>query len=389
MTPDPGGNVGQLRRRNTGLVLAVLRRGPATRTDLARRTGLAKATVGSIIADLEANHLVAETGERTTGRGRPGLAVGLTGTNVVGMGFEVNIDYVTAVALDVSGSVVGTETVPIASGRDPLDAFAEVAEQHSSRLRSLKKRVVGVSVAVPGLVDSNGRTVRWTTNLGWNDLDMAAVVREATGLRRVSVENDANCAAVAEVNHGVARGSTNMIYLTGTVGIGAGRIVDGELQRGVHGFAGEVGHIPLGAPQARCSCGRTGCWEASIGVRAMLHETGFDPIDADPIVAAEAVARRAGTDATVAHGLEIVGSWLGRGLATIVGMNDPGLVVLGGYFVPLAEWILPAAEDAFESQLSFAQIARPEIRLSSMALRAAAIGAADNALADLLAGGDL
>ena len=90
------------------------------------------------------------------------------------------------------------------------------------------------------------------------------------------MSNDANCAAYAETHHGAATDSSHVLYLTGTVGIGAGIVEGGDLVRGAAGFAGEVGHMPVGEPSALCGCGRQGCWEASIGLHRALgfKETG-------------------------------------------------------------------------------------------------------------------
>ena len=94
---------------------------------------------------------------------------------------------------------------------------------------------------------------------------------------RARVSNDADCAALAELHHGAGRGTDHLLYLTGTVGIGAGLVDGGRLVRGARGFAGEVGHLPIGEPDARCGCGRLGCWEATIGLHAVLAKVGPAP----------------------------------------------------------------------------------------------------------------
>ena len=120
----PGG-VEELRRRNTGLILTSLRHdGPATRTELSRRTGLAKATVGTIVGTLDEDGLVSEAGPVASGRGRPGSPVTLAGHRVVGLGVEVNVDYVTTVTLDLSGVVRHEQTLPVAEGEAPLDVVS-------------------------------------------------------------------------------------------------------------------------------------------------------------------------------------------------------------------------------------------------------------------------
>ena len=142
------------------------------------------------------------------------------------------------------------------------------------------------------------------------------------------MDNDANCAARAESMYGVAAGVDDFVYLTGTVGLGAGIVSGGQVLRGSRGLAGEVGHLRVGDERHRCACGRTGCWEAMVGLRALEQATGV------------ARRRRARTrcptpNASPARpgarpGLLAVGEALGRGVAQLAVTLDPRMVVLGG-----------------------------------------------------------
>jgi predicted NBD/HSP70 family sugar kinase len=246
--------------------------------------------------------------------------------------------------------------------------------------------VVRATVAVPGLVAHDSRTVAWAPNLDWNGRALAAELEDAFGgTCPTTVDNDANCAALAESSHGVATDVDHSLYLTGTIGIGAGIIRDRQLLRGGSGFAGEVGHMPIGRAEALCGCGRLGCWEASIGLRAMLAAVGMDEQET-PMQTATAVAVRASSDSTVRDALAVIGRDLGTGLATLAAVLDPSAIVLGGYFVPLGEHIVPAAQQVLAERLPSASLHLPEIRLSSLGIQAAALGAAEHALADVFAG---
>lgn len=392
----PGAPAGTelVRRQNTGLVLRSLRSdGPATRTELARRTGLAKATVGTIVGELEAGGAVTESvtavdSDVPVGRGRPGRPVTLTGETIIGLGLEVNVDYVAAVAVDLAGRVSVVETRPIeAGGRPPsADELVDLATSIRSSMITSGRTVVRATVAVPGLVTRDNRTVAWAPNLGWSDRDLAQEIEDAfDGQCPTTVDNDANCAALAEASHGVAADVADSLYLTGTIGIGAGIVRQGRLLRGGAGFAGEVGHMPIGHADAICGCGRSGCWETSVGLRAMLAAVGMDE-HATPLKTAVAVADRAASDAAVREALACVGRDLGTGLATLSAVLDPSVIVLGGYFVPLGEFIVGAAQEVLADRLPSADIHLPEIRLSTLGIHAAALGAAEHALADVFSG---
>jgi predicted NBD/HSP70 family sugar kinase len=376
----------RLRRQNVSLVLRSLRReGPATRTELAQRTGLAKATVGAIVSGLEDARAVLEEESRTGARGRPGRPVALRGDRYLALGLELNVDYVAAVLLDLAGDVQVVETrpapvAPLAREQALLDLARDVVGPVGSRV------LVGATLAVPGLVRADNRTVAWAPNVGVTGESLAGRVEAAlSGRCRVRVSNDANCAAYAETHHGAATDSAHVLYLTGTVGIGAGIVDDGDLVRGAAGFAGEVGHMPVGEPSAACGCGRRGCWEASIGLHAMLDAVGMTEL-ATPLDTARAVASRALTDAAVREGLARIGHDVGLGLAVLTAVLDPGVVVLGGYFAPLGELVLDQARRTLDERLVSDVQRRPELRTGALGIQAAALGAAEWSFGDLFAG---
>jgi predicted NBD/HSP70 family sugar kinase len=380
----------RLRRLNTALVLRSLRRdGPATRTELARRTGLAKATVGVIVSALDAGGAVVEAEAVTGARGRPGRPVVLTGTSLLGLGLELNVDYVSAVVLDLAGTVRLHEhrPVPRDAGPERLEALLRLARDAVTEVADA--RLLGAKVAVPGLVATDDTTVSWTPNLDVAGLDLAGQVSATlAGVLGtpcpVTVGNDANCAAYAESRHGAAVGVPHAVYVTGTVGIGAGIVSEGRLQRGADGFAGEVGHLPLGDPAARCGCGRAGCWEASIGLHAMLDRVDMPELGT-PLSSAAAVAARA-EDPEVAAALGRLGRDVGLGVAALTQLLNPEVVVLGGYFMPLGEHVLEPARRALDERLPSPTLRRPELRLSTLGIEAAAMGAAELALDGVFSG---
>lgn len=390
MSADRPAGTEALRRQNAALVLRSLRRlGPATRAELAQRTALAKATVGVIVAGLESAGAVAEAASdaetRTGARGRPGRPVALRGDSWVGVGLEVNVDYVAAVVLDLAGQVRLSESRPVAlDGGVDEQSLTDLVRHVADHCRAAGQGLVGATVAVPALVRGDNRTVAWAPNLGLEGPGLADRVADLLGTP-VRASNDANCAAYAESHHGAAVGARHALYLTGTVGIGAGIVDRGELVRGAAGFAGEVGHMPIGDSAARCGCGRTGCWEASIGLHAVLAAVGMPELDT-PLESAAAVAERAAVDPDVRAVLTRVGEDVGLGIAMLAGVLDPEVVVLGGYFVPLGELVLGPARATLDQRLASAVQVRPELRLSTLGIQAAALGAAEQVFADVFAG---
>ncbi len=372
----------ELRRRNTAAVLRLLRDlGPTSRAGLARASGLSKATVGSIVGALHELGAVSQT-EPTpaSGRGRPSVPVALDGAALVGLGVEVNVDYTSVTALDLAGRERWFEEVPHAGAPLRPDEVGQLARSHVARLEAEGSRVLGLTVAVPGLVDrAAGRVVR-APNLRWDDVDLAALVREVlpAGVE-VSVDNDANCAARAESLRGVAVGVGDLVYLTGTVGLGAGVLTRGEVVRGARGFAGEVGHLRVGAA-GDCGCGRTGCWEALAGQRGLVAASGLEVATGeDPVAYAARVAALPDAPAR----LRPVAEAMARGLVLLSLGLDPAMVVLGGAFVPLGPVLVPALEQALAETFTGAGAV---VALSTLGLHAASVGAALDALDDVYAG---
>jgi predicted NBD/HSP70 family sugar kinase len=204
-----------------------------------------------------------------------------------------------------------------------------------------------------------------------------------TGRTRAS--NDADCSALAELHLGAGRGADHLLYLTGTVGIGAGMVEGRRLLRGARGFAGEVGHLPIGDATSSCGCGRTGCWEASVGLHALLAAVGL-PESGTPQETAAMVARVAESSSEVRDGIASVGRWLGSGLAIVTGILDPGTIVLGGYFVPLGELIVEPATTELARSLASSELGCPDLRLGQLGTGSAASGAAERALEEAFAG---
>jgi predicted NBD/HSP70 family sugar kinase len=396
-----------LRRQNTALVLRQLRSaGPASRAALAQATGLAKATVGTIVAELQQRDVVREASlpdvpDVEPRIGRPGRPVELHGAHLVALGLEVNVDYVAATALDLAGRTVLQQRQPLPSGQSPLERVTGLATESLRSLREKGCDVLGVAVAVPGLVDHDNGHVVTAPNLDWHDVPLAQLL--ATSLPEgllpagcpLRIDNDANEAAVAETAWGAARGCSPVLYLTGTVGLGAGLVVEGTVQRGASGFAGEVGHTPIGGSSLRCACGRLGCWETVVGLPATLRAVGMPPttrqgddvfVPGDPVEVAAAVAARAKEDPGVADALGQVAGNLASGVVTLVSLLDPEIVVLGGYFVPLGPWLLPVVQQAVQDEVLAGTSRRCSVALSTLGLHAASAGAAADVLADVFSG---
>jgi len=399
-TPQPV-DFADVRATNLAVVLRYVRsHAPCSRADIAAATGLNKATVSSLVTDLLERRLVRETGLTENRIGRPATMLVLDGSAYAAIGLEVNADYLTAVALDLAGtrllswrrSFAGLNVSP---GK-AVAAVTALARRALTRVTREGRRVLGLTVGVPGLVDAGG-LVRVAPNLGWEEVDLRGQLEAALGEARgqppfpVSVDNDAKLAATAEHRWGAYAGTPNLAYLTGEVGIGAGIITDGRLLRGAHGFTGEIGHVQLDPAGPVCGCGRRGCLEALAGIAGLLRRASPDsftegtPTDWEPEIA-EVVRRAKAQDKVTLAALTEVGTWLGQGTAVLANVVNPEVIILGGYFVPLAPWLLPPAQEELAQRTLAPDAGGARLVASTFAHEAAATGGAATVLAAVDAG---
>lgn len=387
--PQPA-DFADVRATNLAVVLRHLRmHAPCSRADIASVTGLNKATVSSLVADLIDRRLVRETGLTERRIGRPATMLVLDGSPYAAIGMEVNADYMTVVALDLAGQrLLSWRRAFAGSSANPGQAAASIAALAKRAVAKVEKegrRALGLTVGVPGLVNGDG-LVRLAPNLHWHDVDLRSALRKALGdpAYPIEVENDANLAVLAEQRYGGYAATANLIYLTGEVGIGAGIITEGRLMRGERGFAGEFGHLLVDPGGPVCGCGRRGCLEALAGIGALVGRTlpdagGTSPTELEPEV--EEVVRRAkARDAKVLDALAETGRHLGHGVATLANLLNPEVVVLGGYFVPLAPWLIPAAEAELRARSIAPEAGGTRIVASTLDLGAAAAGGAARVL---------
>jgi predicted NBD/HSP70 family sugar kinase len=381
-----------VRRNNLALVLRLLHdQGPRSRATVATDTGLNKATVSRLVADLIERGLVRELGVVSEGRrGRPGTLIEVDGRHVAALGLELNVDFITAVAIDLGGRIVFQRTRPIDAASAPrhqtLRSLTTMVRQTVEAVSGTCAVIAGITVAVPALVDVDARAITFAPNLHWRDVEVGSRVAGALGRpAAVSVDNDANLGAFAEYRVGKHAGTPNLIYITGQTGVGGGIVVDGRLLRGATGFSGEVGHMHLmeGGPQ--CGCGRYGCWEALVGLGPLLRDAVPDVVamvDGDhPLVGPEekvahVVQRATEGDERVLAALERHGRWLGIGLGTLVNLFNPEVVILGGFFRDIAPWVLDGAEATMREMAIAPDAGGCQLDVSTLGFSAAALGAA-------------
>ncbi len=350
---EPKADRDTVRRHNLSLVLRAVRdAGEVTRAGVSARVGLTRAAISSLVEQLLESGFLSESGKTFSGQaGRPGTVLKVARTGIAGIGVEINVDYVSVCVVDLAG----TDRVRLVEHLDNrgvppgqvLGRAARIAARALESAAEQELRPVGAALALPGLVAA-GR-VRQAPNLGWSRVaaedpfaDALAALRPGLPALPVRSENEANLAALAELWFGGLGHIRTFLYLTGEIGVGGALVLDGELLRGAHGFAGEIGHVVVSSEGPECRCGSRGCLEQYAGQSALLRAAGIDETNGATAVAELENRARAG-EARALAALERAGSMLGRVLSGAVNLFDPDAVVLGGIYRPLVPWLAPPA----------------------------------------------
>lgn len=245
----------------------------------------------------------------------------------------------TPVGVDVGGTAV--KAVRLGPDGSPGERFTMATPPSSDGIVATIGDVVerlgpadAVGVALAGLVD--GGRLAWGPHLPYPNLAVASLLRERLGVA-VTVGNDADMAARAELERGAAKGSANAVVVTVGTGIGCGIVLDGAVRRG-RGYAGEAGHMtadPTGPP---CVCGRRGCWEVMVSGRRLDLEAGR--LLGSGATATDLVAAAEAGDPAALEVVRSVGEWLAWGVETLVLVLDPDLVVVGGAVATAGDLLL-------------------------------------------------
>jgi predicted NBD/HSP70 family sugar kinase/predicted transcriptional regulator len=383
-----------VRRANLGLVLRLLRdAGARSRTRIATETGLPKATVTNLIAELVQSGLVREGGpERDGSIGRPGHTVELDGHAICGIGVEINVDYLSLIAVNLRGDTSAERRIPFdvpgTGATSVLDETARMIRAVLDALRADGCRPVGVTLAAPGVIDMDAGAVRYAPNIGWRDVPVLDELRGRLGpvAPPLSLQNDAKLGAIAEYLLASAADIHDLLYVTGETGVGGGIISGGQLLRGASGFAGEIGHMPLDPNGHPCVCGRRGCWETMVGLAALLRLAADEgDVVRDPSVdldrrLAELRGRAGSGDARTLGALRQVADNLGLGLALLADVLNPRAIVLGGYFAYFGDHLIERVRTVVDERVMAPNVGGCEIMLSILGFSAAARGGAYHAL---------
>lgn len=379
-----------VRRANLSAIVRELHAsGPVSRSELVARTGLTRSAIRALIGEFVAAEMVSEERALPLGTpGRPSPLVRLNPGRAVVLALEIAVDSLAAAVVGLGGEVLELARVDRPRGHfsveETVSDLADLANVVRARLTA-PDVLIGVGVAVVGVVRRTDGFVSMAPNLGWRDVPLGERLARALDLPvPISVANDADLGALGELRRGAALGERDVLFIHGEVGVGGGLIVDGQPLTGAAGYGGEVGHIPVNPSGASCRCGSVGCWETEIGAGALLLRAGHAPGGGRSEVEAVLREAAAGSPAELSA-LDNVGRWLGFGLAGLVNVLNPRIVVLGGFFGRIYPFVAKNLQNELDRRALPASRALVRVVPAMLGLDAPVLGAAELAFEPLLA----
>jgi glucokinase-like ROK family protein len=381
MPQGRAGSLESLRRLNRLRVIHALRdEGQISRAEIARRTGLSRSTVSSLVSDLQADGLVVERPEPGSAHGaqggRPPILLSFDASAGAAVGIDFGHSHLRVAVSDLASTILAERKLPLDTDHDAqqgLELAAEMVADALSDAGVQRTQVIGAGMGLPGPIEQSGGTVGSSAILpGWIGMTAASEMRRRLDIP-VMVDNDANLGALAEAAFGAGRDAGDLIYLKVSSGIGAGLILNGRLYRGSAGLAGELGHVLVDPDGIVCRCGNRGCLETVAATGALvdlLRRSHGDELTVEAMLEA---AR--GGDLGCRRVIHDAGRALGQVVATLLNVLNPELLVVGGDLAGAGDLLLDGVRESVSRAALPEAARRAEVVAGVLGDRAQVLGA--------------
>lgn len=377
-----GQNMGEVKLKNRSAVLRLLfQYGPISRAELSQFTGLTPPTITSLVGEMIDEGIVVETGDTdgpaNGGAGRRRVLIDLRKDAKYEIGVEFSADTTHIGISDLKGNLLEEQTMPALYG-SAADSIQEAAARTKDMLyrRGIPlERVLGAGIGAVGLVDRKEGISRRSPNLGWENVRVKDIFTQTLPIP-VLVENNVRCMALGERFFGLGREVDDMILFHVGAGVGCGIIIDGRIFHGSSEGAGEIGHTTIDINGPQCTCGKRGCLEALASGRAIarrgqellksyVEATASSSPKASAMSAYDVFLAAQAGDQTAASILNDAGYYLGIGVANLINLFNPQMVVLHGGVFNSGEMVLKPLLETAASHIFSDRVEDADIRLSA------------------------
>lgn len=346
-----------MRSINTLSVLRFLRQNThATRRTIQFATGLSWAAVSNITADLLSREIITEQLSMDVTAGRNPLMLDFTPMNNLTIGIDINISGIVAVLLDLRCNIIDSRKVSIVQPEKSkyLEQSQQMVQSLLESHKLLSTDLLGIGISVQGSVDPDGTTSLYNSFISnWENVPLKAIFEESFGIP-THVNHDPICVALAEQWNRQLSPHTDAALIRLSCGIGMGYILKGQVIRGNNGTAGELGHMVLNKDGPRCSCGNRGCLESFCSIRGISQRiaaiseknTPVDVRDAAGMQKAvlDAAEQARNGDTRLRKIFEEAGEYLGIGIANLVNLFNPEVIILTGELLEVKDLFFDIAQ---------------------------------------------
>ncbi|PZV39438.1 ROK family transcriptional regulator [Mesorhizobium kowhaii] len=372
-----GTNLEQAKSHNRRVVIEAIRtNGALSRAAIARLTALSTQTISNIVEELEREQLLSAQATLKGARGQPAVPYSINPDGGYSIGLQLDHQLAVGVITDLSGTVRARIERPVdrPTPAQAMPLLATIGGDLMRKFRFDRNRLLGIGMAMPGPFDVEGMTSVGPTALpGWQDFPVAEELQRLTGIP-VTVENDATAAAIGERLYGVARNLSSFVYLFIGTGLGAGLFLDGHLYKGSRHNAGEIGHMIVKPGGLECGCGKRGCLERYVSLRAAYECLEIpDPDHASPELLQALLANGDSLEAWVAQAIDP----LRQAINMLELALDPETVVLGGFMpVGVIELLASRLDPLYLSVSSTSTRTVPRVLVGAAGKDTSVLGAA-------------
>jgi len=384
------GNSKVVRNINRSMILNMIRtKQPVSRASIARVTQLNKSTVSSIVTDLLNDDLIYEQKTSSPNVGRNPLDLSLKLDKHFIGAISIDAALTRFAVTDIDGSVLGTSSIKT-QPQNPEDFLKQcLIELDSLSKRLTIKSLEGLGINIAGIVDSKNLVVNFAPNLGWENFNIGSVLNKSyPQFNILAVGNDAKCAALAELWFGSHQlDLSNFVFLQVGPGIGSGIIVENKLLDGEFHASGEVGHTVLYEGGELCRCGNNGCWEMyasdNATIKRFIKQKG-EALNQTPNMTIDYVIEAAiNSDRIAIEVFKETGHYLGLGIAKILKILDPHVIVVGGSLIRVWNIVYPEIDEVIKKRAFYGKKRVIHIVPTTLQIRPRLLGAATIAIKEI------
>jgi predicted NBD/HSP70 family sugar kinase len=371
---------------NTSIVLdTIIRYHSISRARISELTGLNKGTVSSLVMELIKQQLVFETGTGVSSGGRKPVMLQFNGDTGYVVGVDLGVNYILTILTNLQGSIISEhhEDITGFNSAEIIPVLVRAIRIVCSHAPASPYGITGIGIGVPGMVDSDG-TVVFAPNLGWTHVDLRAAVQVHYPHIPIFLDNEANMGAIGEKQYGEGKEVKNLIYISVGMGIGAGIILNNEVFRGTAGYSGETGHMTIDANGKQCRCGNQGCWELYASEQALSSINRSKPASNKNASLESFVASAEAGQASIIEAFDLIGHYLGIGIANIMNIFNPDLIIIGNRLTLAERWVSTSLFTTVEHRALPIQRQSATVQFSDLGSHSTALGASFMAVSSFL-----